>query len=206
MAENTTIKYISLDNLQLYDSLLKDVMSAEDARALKTAALSEDGKKLLFYRVSEPVGNTAPAYEIELPEADLTGLMAKVVNAVNGDVGIFQNGTIIDSGVRLSDLATETYVDQQVAQGIAGALSLKKEIVTAVPSAAEAKDNVIYLLKNTSAAGSDKYEEYMLIGGEVVMVGDTSTDLSDYYTKAEVQTMLNSIETAAEADIRALFA
>lgn len=194
---NTTIKYISLENLQLYDTLLKDKMSEEDAKSLKTVALSTDRKKLLFYRVSEPVGSTVPAYEIELPETDLTGVMAKVVNAVDGDIGIFQGGTIVDSGVKLSDLATEEYVDTKVAEGIAGALSLSKQIVTTVPTAAEAKDNVIYLIKDLTATGSDKYKEYTLISGEVVMIGDTSTDLSGYYTKEEAQAIVDAAKSEA---------
>lgn len=196
MAE--TIKYISLENLQLYDSLLKDKMDAADAKSLKTVALSEDGKKLLFYRVSEPVGSTSPAYEIELPEFDPSGLVAKVVTAITGNVPVFEaGGGIKDSGVAIDDLANKDYVDTKVAEGVAGAMALSKVIVTEVPKASAAKDNVIYMLKNATAAGADKYEEYMLINGEVVMIGDTSTDLSNYFTKEQAQAIVDAAKQEA---------
>lgn len=196
MAE--TIKYISLENLQLYDSLLKDKMDAADAKSLKTVALSEDGKKLLFYRVSEPVGSTSPAYEIELPEFDPSGLVAKVVTAITGNVPVFEaGGGIKDSGIAIDDLANKDYVDTKVAEGVAGAMALSKVIVTEVPKASAAKDNVIYMLKNTTAAGADKYEEYMLINGEVVMIGDTSTDLSNYFTKEQAQAIVDAAKQEA---------
>lgn len=54
--------------------------------------------------------------------------------------------------------------------------------------------NVIYLLKDTSATGSDKYFEYMRLGtpesSTFEMTGDTSTDLSNYFTKAEINAAL----------------
>lgn len=193
----TTIKYVSFDNLQLYDTLLKEYMSAEDAKSLKTVALSEDGKKLLFYRVSEPVGETTPAYEIELPETDLTGLMPKIANATNGNIGIFQDGTIVDSGKALADVATIEYVDRKVVEGVAGASALTKQIVTQVPTAEDAIENVIYLLKVSDAVGDDKYEEYTLIGGEVVMIGTTSTDLTDYETREQTQAKIDAAKQAA---------
>lgn len=110
---DTSIKYISLDNLELYHSLLEDKIALEDAKSLKTAALSEDGKKLLLYRVSEPVGNTVPAYEIEFPDKDISHLLEKFTNATAGDVvTVNEDGkTIKDSGVKLSDLATKSEVN-----------------------------------------------------------------------------------------------
>ena len=197
MADSTVIKYITLDNLDLFLDLEQARIDAGDAKALKTVALSSDGKKLLFYKVTEPVGSTPPAYEIELPETDLSGLMEKVVGALNGNVPVFENGTVKDSGIKLSDLASQDYVDQKVAEGITGALSLKKEIVTSVPTASEAKENVIYLLKVETATGSDKYEEYMLISGTVQMIGDTSTDLSNYYTKEQAQAIVDAAKQEA---------
>ena len=110
---DTSIKYISLDNLELYHSLLEDKIAIEDAKSLKTAALSEDGKKLLLYRVSEPVGSAVPAYEIEFPDKDISHLLEKFTNATAGDVvTVNEDGkTIKDSGVKLADLATKSEVN-----------------------------------------------------------------------------------------------
>lgn len=197
MAE-TTIKYISLDNLDLYNDLLWDKISVEDAKSLKTVALSSDGSKLLFYRVSEPVGSTTPAYEIEFPKTDLSGLIAKVVDALAGNLPVFETGGgLKDSGVKLSDLATTDYVNTKVAEEISKAGHLSKEIVTVLPDAASAKANTIYLIKIDSVTGSDKYEEWTLIGNELVKIGDTTTDLSGYYTKEHVESKISDAKQAA---------
>ena len=88
--------------------------------------------------------------------------------------------------VDLTDYATKTYVGEQ----IANAEHLKREIITVLPSDAEASDNIIYMLKVESATGNDKYQEYMKIDGTVQMVGDTSVDLTDYAKKTDIPTTL----------------
>ena len=98
------LKVFTLGNLELYDSLIKGYVNDADAKSLKTVAI--DGKKLKFYRVSEPVGDTAPAYEITLPETDISGLLAKLTGATAGNVVIANaDGTIADGGTKLADLA-----------------------------------------------------------------------------------------------------
>lgn len=99
------LKVLTLDNLDV----IKNYIDVNDAKSLKTVAV--DGNKLKFYRVSEPVGTTEPAYEIELPETDLSGVLAKLTGATAGDVIIAKaDGTIEDGGVKLTDLATKEEV------------------------------------------------------------------------------------------------
>lgn len=193
-----SIKYISYDNLVLYDTLLDGKIDAVIAKTLKAASVSSDGKKLLLYREETPTSETIPAFEIEFPETDLSGVMKKVASAVNGNVGKFENGTIVDSGVAIDDLATKTYVSEEVAKKIAESTHATMQIVTQVPTAEEAKSNVIYLYKVTTANGDDVYEMYMLIGGEVVLIDDTSIDLTNYLTKQET---LDQIAAAKQAAI-----
>lgn len=133
---DTTIKYISLDNLELYDSLIKDHINQKDAKSLKTAALSADGKKLLLYRESEPVGSAVPAYEIEFPDKDISHLLEKFTNATAGDVvTVNEDGkTIKDSGVKLADLATKaevSAVDSKVDTNTAAIAENKQSIANA---------------------------------------------------------------------------
>ena len=135
---DTTIKYISLDNLELYDSLIKDHINQKDAKSLKTASLSADGKKLLLYRESEPVGFAVPAYEIEFPDKDISHLLEKFTNATAGDVvTVNEDGkTIKDSGVKLSDLATKSEVnavDSKVDTNTA-AIAENKQSITDIQS------------------------------------------------------------------------
>ena len=107
MAEK--LEVFTYDNLALYDELLKGKMSSEDAKALKTVAI--DGNTLKFYKVEEPVGDTAPAYTITLPETDISGLIPKITGAVAGNVVQAKaDGTIEDSGIKAADLATKAEV------------------------------------------------------------------------------------------------
>lgn len=198
-----SIKYISYDNLVLYDTLLDGKIDAAIAKTLKAASVSSDGKKLLLYREETPTSETIPAFEIEFPETDLSGVMKKVASAVNGNVGTFQNGSIADSGVSINDLATKTYVSEEVAKKIAESTHASMQIVTQVPTAEEAKSNIIYLYKVTTATGDDVYEMYMLIGGEVVLIDDTTLDLTNYLTKQET---LDQIAAAKQAAINSAVA
>lgn len=115
----TTFTYVSLQNLQQYDSLIKPYidgkMTAGVASSLKTVSL--DGNTLKFYTVAEPVGTTAPAFTIELPQQDLTGFLTKFEAATAGDVVIVSDdGKVIkDSGIKLTDLATLANVDEKIA-------------------------------------------------------------------------------------------
>ena len=104
------LNVFTYNNLALYDSLLKNYINEADAKALKTVAI--DGFKLKFYTVEEPVGETQPAFEIELPKTDLSGVLAKLTGAVEGDVVVANaDGSVKDSGVKLVDLATKASVD-----------------------------------------------------------------------------------------------
>ena len=126
-------KIATLANLQLYDNLLKEYMSAQDALSLKTVTIS--GNTLKFYKVTEPVGSTEPAYVIELPEGDLSGYVKKLVNAIEGNVLVATaDGSMKDSGTKLTDLAKKTEVTTQIAEAISKAGHMQKEVVTVLLS------------------------------------------------------------------------
>ena len=99
------LKVLTLEHLET----IKNYIDVNDAKSLKTVAV--DGNTLKFYKVSEPVGDTTPAYEIELPETDISGLLAKLTGATEGDVVIANaDGTVKDGGVKLADLALKSEV------------------------------------------------------------------------------------------------
>lgn len=104
------MKVFTYDNLTLYDQLLKGYVDEEDAKSLKTVAI--DGNTLKFYRVEEPVNSTAPAYEITLPQTDLSGLIPKITGATDGNVVTAKSdGTVEDSGIAVADLATKAEIN-----------------------------------------------------------------------------------------------
>lgn len=81
---------------------------------------------------------------------------------------------------------SEVYTKEEVAEQIAAAEHLKRAIVDELPAAEDADEHTIYMLYVPGALGADKYEEYMLVEGALVKIGDTSVDLTDYATKKYV--------------------
>ena len=106
-----TKQFMTIDNLTLYDQLIKSKMatdiSAAEARSLHTVAL--DGTTLKFYREEEPVGSATPAYSISLPQQDLSNFLQKITGATGGKVVASVNdGTITESAVNIADLVVDS--------------------------------------------------------------------------------------------------
>lgn len=94
----------------------------------------------------------------------------------------------LDAFGAASSYATTTYVGQQ----IAAAGHISKQIVTTLPAASAAKENVIYMVQKTSGSGSNLYDEYMLINGKLELVGDSATKI-DTLTNADITEILGQI-------------
>jgi len=116
--------------------------------------------------------------------------------ALAGRVGALEGK--VDTG----DKKVSVYVAEQIANAEVGKLT--KIIIDSVTEdgkvvidgeTTDPIEHIIYMLKVESATG-DMYKEYMVIGGELVQTGDTTTDLSGYVTKT---TKING--KALESDI-----
>lgn len=196
---DSQIKYISLDNITLYDQLIKGYINSQDANALKTVMLSSDNKSLLFYRSMEPISEGAvPDYSITIPETNLDGCMKRVLNALQGNVPVFNNnGAVVDGGIALSDLVTEEEAQQMITEAIENSSRLIKTIVDDIADVTNPAANVIYLVKDTSVTGEDKYREYTLIDGVLTLIGSTSTDLSQYITSDQINALIAAAKQQA---------
>ena len=84
---------------------------------------------------------------------------------------------------QLNEKITATQAETLIAEAVASAGHLRREVVETLPEASAADPDVIYMVKDAFAIGNDKYKEYMLIGGMLVQIGDTSVDLSGYVQK-----------------------
>lgn len=80
----------------------------------------------------------------------------------------------------------------QVQSAVAAAGHVTREIVEALPTAANAKENVIYLILKPTAEEGNTYDEYMLVSGELEKIGDTRTDLSGYLKASDVTEITNA--------------
>lgn len=94
----------------------------------------------------------------------------------------------LDAFGAASTYATTTYVGKQ----IAAAGHISKQIVTTLPAASAAKENVIYMVQKTSGSGSNLYDEYMLINGNLELVGDSATKI-DTLTNADITEILSKV-------------
>ena len=94
------------------------------------------------------------------------------------------NTTAITLKANAADVYTKTEVDDKleaVNNAISGITHFSTEIVGSVDEVTAI--GVLYLIKDNDTAGVDKYNEYLYIEGQgAVLIGDTTTDLSDYVT------------------------
>lgn len=98
----------------------------------------------------------------------------------------------------------ENYATKDYVNSLTGANGLSYEIVGALPETPET--GKIYLV-TTDEDTNDIYDEYMWINEAWERIGSTSTDLSQYYTKEEIDNKTNIINqsiTAATSDINIL--
>lgn len=81
-----------------------------------------------------------------------------------------------------SDFQTEAQVNAAVQTAVAAAGHATFEQADTVPTVEEARDHVLYLVMNTKTG---HYDIYAKVGEEIVLLDDTTVDLSGYVTKEE---------------------
>ena len=108
---------------------------------------------------------------------------------VNGETLPIADKTVdIAVPAKTSELTNDSgfQTGDEVAQAITAAISKTGHAafqkVDAVPEAADAQENVLYLVMN---AQTEHYDIYAKVGGEVVLLDDTTVDLFGYVEKAE---------------------
>ena len=95
---------------------------------------------------------------------------------------------------------TKEQVAEYVAQQIVNADHLKRVVITELPEVSQADSNTIYMVKKTGGIaswGNNVYEEYMVLGGEWELLGNSQVDLTDYAKKDEIPTKISDLEDAS---------
>lgn len=102
MAQN---KYLNITGLGEF----KNLIDTELAKSFKTAKFDESTGVLNFYKGETVDGDVA--FTVKIPKTDISGLMEKLSTTNAGNVVITKaDGTVVDGGVTLADLATKTEV------------------------------------------------------------------------------------------------
>lgn len=112
-----------------------------------------------------------------------------------------------------SSFQTENQVSAAIQTAISATGHAKFEKADAVPTAETAQDNVLYLVMNTETG---HYDIYAKVGTQVVLLDDTTVDLSGKVDKVdgkglssndftdEAKAKLDGIEFATDAEVEAM--
>ena len=109
--------------------------------------------------------------------------------AGSGATGLYAEIDRIDE--ELANKLSADDVTKQIAEAVAGADHLRREIVNALPEISKADQNVIYMVPTGLQEDDNKYHEYILINDVFEPVGSWEVDLSDYAKTKDVDTALN---------------
>lgn len=96
-----------------------------------------------------------------------------------------------------SDFQTKSQVSNSIQAAISASGHAHFEEVSEVPAAANAEENVLYLVKNTATG---YYDIYALISGSVVRIDDTTVDLTNYVQKDGDKVLSDNNYTDAEKE------
>ena len=105
---------------------------------------------------------------------------------------ITMTGSTISADSEIDDTATTNSVTWSAAKIIAymaSFSSLHFEIVTTLPST-DISTSTIYLVLKSTSGTSNIYTEYYYINNNWEIIGDTSVDLTNYYTQTQVDNLL----------------
>lgn len=95
------------------------------------------------------------------------------------------------------DEDTSGSVKNTVLDYIGKAQHARFKVVDALPPVSEAESNILYLVPFEGKEGV--YKQYILSDGKFVQLDNTEVDLSDYYTKGEVDFAISDVSDALTA-------
>ena len=109
--------------------------------------------------------------------------------------------------IYITKLATYSNDLNTTDKHIIGAINELKQLVSLIPQFAievvaqlptqDISETTIYLVPNSDPEQGNYYEEYIYVNNAWELVGSTEVDLSDYYTKSQVDGMFNGLATVA---------
>lgn len=171
-------------------------MSVYEGYNSVVAATGEDLDNILAkVKVATPATTSGPGEEGLVP--------APPVGSEDGGKVLVSDMTWASIGGESdNDIAVKGYVDNKVKEA-ASAAKMKKRIVDALPDPGSAEDNVIYLIKDNTASGSDNnvYTEYILVspegGGSPVLeaLGTIQTKVEPYILPKASNDTLGGVKT-----------
>lgn len=122
---------------------------------------------------------------------------AQEINEKNINIVVPTKNSDLDND---ANYQSEEQVKAAIATAIAESGHAVYEKADAIPNAATAKENVLYLVMNEK---TKHYDIYAKVGEEVVLLDDTTVDLSDYATLEELNKIGGTVYTDNKTNLEA---
>jgi hypothetical protein len=172
-----------IEGLKSRVSTIEGELNGESGLKAKTAAL-ESGL------ATEITNRTTMGTTLEGKIAEALATAKKYADDNDSDT-IYDDSEIkaaIALKANLADVYNKDAIDtkfEDVNEVIANITHFTVELVESTEQMT--KDNVLYLIQDETATGTDKFNEYLVIGGIPTLIGDTTTNLSNYVTKSQLE-------------------
>lgn len=140
----------------------------------------------------------------------LSNSINNLSNQVNRNTQSISNITQqLSDKANSSDVYTKTETNDLIAEKVASASHLKREVFNTILQAtafaeshAETADQYIYMVLNPDSNNeNDKYDEYLYVNGSLEKVGSWAVDLSQYVKKEEGKSLVSDTEIAKLATV-----
>lgn len=207
--------YFDIDDVRLalgdvvLDYTEAAIKALETDKILPKLYLSSDTNKLYYFDSTNTkwvvVGGDSVAKAEEATKASQDG---------NGAVIADTYETKTDATSKQT--ALQTSIDELKTQ-IGNLNSFEVKVIDKIadaPTGDDAKSNVIYFVKDSTTTDSNKYDEYIWIvdstdsegkvTGHYENIGTTEAELSNYYTKTEIDSKITALETADSTNSTAI--
>ena len=173
IASGDLSKYVTDPKLQevLKDYLSKNELNTSLDEKIDKTAITDDFQQ----QSQEKVLSQKGVYDLY---AAFTETYGELANSLNEQYQLKADKREIPT--KLSQLTNDENfkTEAEIQSMIEKASSLKKEVVTSLPTAG--KDDVIYLVKDTKGKDNNNYLEYLWLSGKYELIGSTQVDLSGY--------------------------
>ena len=206
------LQVVTLENLSLYDSLIKQYINAGDAKSIKKVTL--EGRTLSFFK-SEAEGATAD-FVVTIPETDLTAVQdaikanADAIDAINNE-----NTGILVQAKGYADGKVKELADGAVAANTAAIAAINNVdtgILKQAKDYADGKDAAIKAAKDAADAAQGEVDalEGVVAGmytNKQIDDAITAAQTSATYDDTEVRGLISDNKTAvekAQSDVDAL--
>lgn len=124
--------------------------------------------------------------------SSITNLSDEIDNIINVEIGDQLKASIIDN---LTSSDTEKALSARqgkvLKELIDNLANLQITVVDTLPTTGES--NIIYLVKKAST-GTDIHDEYVYVEGNWEKIGTTDVDLTNYYTKTQVDSIKDTLD------------